>query len=393
MNILIANMSDFNPSKGGIERISNDLADELYYRRHKVFFLSCKRWEKEINYYIRHEQLLLDSTDFSDEKLIYKFKNYIYENNINIVLNQCGTSIEFTKFCNEACEGKIPLLTALHMSPVLQLDVLKNESINLSMKKISLKLIVRSFLKPVIFKKVKKDIINRNNYLCEMSEKIILLSNNFKEDFYNFCDEKYINKVEAISNFTNIERLNLVKKENIILFVGRLEYECKRPDRIVKIWKRIYKKYPDWKLKIIGNGECKTQLEEYVEKNKIKNIEFVGQVDSKREYENASILCMTSSSEGFGLVLIEAAINGCVPMAFESSSGLKDIIETGKNGILVKSFDIDEYKKQLEKLMCDDIYRLELSENALTINEKFNKDIIVDEWIKILQDCINKIIT
>lgn len=43
---------------------------------------------------------------------------------------------------------------------------------------------------------------------------------------------------------------------------------------------------------------------------------------------------MTSTFEGFGLVLPEAMQHGCVPMAFNSYAAVRDLVIPGETGIL-----------------------------------------------------------
>lgn len=64
----------------------------------------------------------------------------------------------------------------------------------------------------------------------------------------------------------------------------------------------------------------------------LRNIEFKGTQPSEPYYAESSVLCMTSTYEGFPMVLIEAQQYGCVPMAFDSFEAVHDIIEDGENG-------------------------------------------------------------
>ena len=78
----------------------------------------------------------------------------------------------------------------------------------------------------------------------------------------------------------------------------------KNPDLIIRIWNKIAKDYQDWKVLFIGGGPmidyCKNQF------RCLNNIEFLGQRDPEEFYKKASILCMASNNEGWGMVLVEA---------------------------------------------------------------------------------------
>ena len=65
------------------------------------------------------------------------------------------------------------------------------------------------------------------------------------------------------------------------------------------------------------------------------------------DFKLATILCMTSASESFGLVLVEAMSYGVIPFAFNSFPAVTDIIQNGINGFLVEPFDIEQYAERL----------------------------------------------
>lgn len=59
---------------------------------------------------------------------------------------------------------------------------------------------------------------------------------------------------------------------------------------------------------------------------------------------------MTSTFEGFGLVLVEAMQHGCVPIAFDSYPAVRDIISHGENGILIPPFQEEDYSNAIMAL-------------------------------------------
>lgn len=89
---------------------------------------------------------------------------------------------------------------------------------------------------------------------------------------------------------------------------------------------------------------------------------------------------MTSASEGFPMVLVEAAAFGCVPVAFESFAAVRDIISDGENGALVPPFDLDKYAETLAALMNDDALRERLAAGTAQICENFAPAKIGDRW-------------
>lgn len=90
-------------------------------------------------------------------------------------------------------------------------------------------------------------------------------------------------------------------------------------------------------LDIVGDGERREVLEQVVRRlNLDKRVRFVGHVtDTARWFAGASFMLLTSKREGFGLVIVEAMAQGCVPIAYDIRYGPSDIITDGVDGFLV----------------------------------------------------------
>lgn len=63
--------------------------------------------------------------------------------------------------------------------------------------------------------------------------------------------------------------------------------------------------------------------------------------DARRHLAECSFLLLTSRSEGFPLVLVEAIAAGCIPIAYDIRYGPADLIRNGRNGLLVPSGDVE----------------------------------------------------
>ncbi len=162
------------------------------------------------------------------------------------------------------------------------------------------------------------------------------------------------------------------------MYVGRIEWRQKRVGRLIDIWKRIYKKFPDWELVIVGDGPIRQTLEQKA--LKMERVVFTGWQDPEPFYRDASILCLTSDFEGWGMVLTEAMTFGVVPVAFNSYAAITDIIDDGKNGLLVPPFSHKEFARKLGSLMKDEELRREMSKNCVQYVRRFDIQNVADEW-------------
>lgn len=175
------------------------------------------------------------------------------------------------------------------------------------------------------------------------------------------------------------------------MYVGRLCQQAKRPDRLICIWKKVYRNNPNWKLIVVGDGELKQQLIKYCVNQRIENIEFIGQTDPNPFYREASILCVTSTYEGFPLVINEALSYNVIPIAFKSFEAVSDLISNGENGYLIKPFDLKEYANCLNKLMHSETLQNQMRSfiTKRFDSQKYSVNTITNQWYTIFNNIIS----
>ena len=179
----------------------------------------------------------------------------------------------------------------------------------------------------------------------------------------------------------------LFSPEKEIIYVGRIEYNQKRTDRVIDIWKELESKYPDWKLTSGGDGEDREDLQKRIDGYGLKRVEITGFVDPIPYYKRASILLLTSEYEGFGLVIAEAMSHGVVPVVYNSFEAAKDLITDGHNGVLVdKPFSDSGFAEKVNELMDKPDYLNELSENGRIVSAGYSIDRIANEWYQLMDN-------
>lgn len=228
------------------------------------------------------------------------------------------------------------------------------------------------------------------DFVCKNSDFVCLLSSSFKKDIIEYLALKIPSHIVSIPNpnkYRDLE-INIGEKENIILFVGRLDMQSKRPDRIIRVWNHICYEYPEWTLYIVGDGACKQDLELLARGN--SQIVFTGFQDPYIYYRRAKIICMTSNYEGLPMVLIEAMQCRVVPVAFNSFASVTDIIDDGRNGILIKPFSIKQYEKALRQLMDNPDLLNRMSKYAQQDIKRYSVENVVDLWEQLFKECVVK---
>lgn len=388
-NIVIANAEEFNPQIGGVPKVSSLLAESFISLGCKVFFVTCLKSIYSQNYKPAAEQIFLPCAFCYDaEENIETFKKFCVEKNIDVILNFSGSSFPFIRLCAETARPlNVPLISSVRMNPAFALSLIMDLKFTPVDRLSYFKAIKRVLVFPISYHRVRRKYNFLYKKLCLLSDRVVLLSNRYIEELEYFAGSCFSEKIAVIENPIRPEFLaEKIMKDKIVLFVGRLELYQKRPDRLLRIWEKIFEDYPDWKLKFAGDGPMRQKLEDYVKGRKIRNVEFLGFCDPVEHYRSASVLCMTSTMEGFGNVIMEGCSYGCIPIAFDSFKAVHDFIEDFKNGFIVKSFKMKSYENKLRMLMENPGLRKIMSEEAEKSSRNFASDNIISKWISLFRD-------
>ncbi|GAE82617.1 glycosyltransferase [Bacteroides reticulotermitis] len=250
--------------------------------------------------------------------------------------------------------------------------------------------------KAVWFKRYKKDCIRNYEKVYNIVDAYVVLCEGYKEELIQTLKLPEKHKVHVISNSEGrVDSVNLNKKKQV-LFVGNLIYENKRVDRLLDIWEMIYKKLPDWELVLVGGGKEKEPLQKRASRKHLKRVIFAGGTQDVRPYyQNASVLCLTSTFEGWPLCLTEAQANGVVPIAFNCCAGVQKILSpSGTNGVLVPPFDKVRFASELYDLLTSPDKIERMRDNVLLKSQDYAMDIIGPQWNALLEsllmDCNSK---
>nr|EKX4894459.1 glycosyltransferase [Raoultella ornithinolytica] len=169
-----------------------------------------------------------------------------------------------------------------------------------------------------------------------------------------------------------------MEKEKIAIAVGRLTYQ-KNFFRLIDIWKKRENK--SWKLYIIGEGEDRDKLQEYITED--DGVHLVGACKKIDEwYKRASLLLMTSRYEGLPMVLIEAKNFGLPVIAFDCKTGPSELIDN--DGIVINYNDDENFIVNLNKTLDDNVLLNEMMENALINSAFYEKNAIYAQWLKVI---------
>lgn len=385
MNILFLYSSTINPQVGGVERVTFTLANYFESKGHVVFFLGISdRYSLKEN----RQFILPDPSSLISKRNIIYFKAFLLEKSINIVVNQGGNNHEISKLAFYGKIEGVKIISVVHNSLLSTINnfssVHKNKYDQIGIGWL-LPYTENKIIKKLLLKVYKWKYAGHYKSLCKKSDLVFLLSEKFKEELILFMDGQSIDNVFGIPNPVSFNEVVKVRKKKEILYVGRINTSQKRIDLLLHIWRLIFDKYPDWSLNIVGDGEDLELLKALSAQLKLQNVYFYGFRNPKSFYETASIFCMTSSFEGFGLTLVEAMQHGVIPVAFNSYLSVTDIIDDKVNGCLVTPFKIDEYANVLSDLMASQAELERYSAAAEQKATRFDLSVIGERWLDIFK--------
>lgn len=175
-----------------------------------------------------------------------------------------------------------------------------------------------------------------------------------------------------------------IKRENIILAVGRLGDYLKGFDLLIESFSLLQNK--DWELHIVGGDEDGADLKELAANlGIIERIKFLGKIqDTDKYYAQAGIFVIPSRSEGFPNALVEAMANGCACVAFDFTAGPKDIIDDGVSGIIVENGNVIKLAQAIDYLIENPEKRIQLGESARIIKERLDQKVIINKILEFL---------
>jgi glycosyltransferase involved in cell wall biosynthesis len=161
------------------------------------------------------------------------------------------------------------------------------------------------------------------------------------------CSPQKVKCVYAGSNVSaevsvNIENSRFSAKN--ILFVG-VEWERKGGPVLLEAFRLLRRAHPEARLTIVG---CSPQISE-------PGVHIEGRVplaDVPRYYRSASVFCLPTLNEPFGLVFLEAASFG-LPVVATRIGAIPEIVMDGKSGYLVEPQNAPELAARLGELLRD----------------------------------------
>ena len=160
-------------------------------------------------------------------------------------------------------------------------------------------------------------------------------------------------------------------------------------DRLIDAWSIVNMQHPDWVLRIYGDG-MRQQLQQQIDRLGIASSCILehSTPDIDEKYCESSIFALSSRYEGFGMVIIEAMACGIPPVSFACPCGPRDIIDDGKNGLLVENGNIEMLAGKICYLIENDEIRRKMGQQARIDVERFKIEQIAGQWKELFESLV-----
>lgn len=178
------------------------------------------------------------------------------------------------------------------------------------------------------------------------------------------------------------------RTEKQIVSIGRLSPEKGYLD-LIDVFTLVHEKHPDWHLNIIGDGVERNAIESKIQQlhlvdsitlHGFQNKNYINQILKK-----SSIYAMTSHTESFGIVLLEAFLYALPCVAFDSAEGANFLISNNWDGYLVPNRDKEQMAKRLNELIKNENRRIIMGDNGRKKAETYQIKEIRKQWISLLE--------
>ncbi len=218
------------------------------------------------------------------------------------------------------------------------------------------------------------------NFIIKKYHKIIVLTNEDKETNW-----KGYSNVIAIPNPSSFHcETPSTQEHKRIISVGRLSLP-KNYASLIRAYRIVADKHPDWTLVIYGEGEEKVALQTLIEELKLeKHVFLKGYTNNvQNAMSQSSIFVLSSIFEGFGLVIVEAMSCGLPVVSFDCPCGPKDIITEGEDGYLVPINNEEVLAEKISLLIEDEELRKDMGKEAIMKAKQYNVNNITTLWMSL----------
>lgn len=217
---------------------------------------------------------------------------------------------------------------------------------------------------------------------------VVLLTQEDKEK--NWKPSPHLSVIPNPISFITNNLVSALDTKKIVT-VGRIN-RVKNYSSLIRSFRLVADKHPDWILEIWGEGEEKQILQEQINTLGLnRSVHLKGYTaDVPSRMADSSCFVLSSLYEGLPLVLIEAMSCGLPVISYACPCGPKDIITEGKDGFLVPVNDEKALANNMCRLIEDNELRQEMGKAARIKAEQYKIENIIPLWMSLFHKLLKE---
>lgn len=174
-----------------------------------------------------------------------------------------------------------------------------------------------------------------------------------------------------------------------IVYIGRLEEEAKCIGEVTLALCAAARDNPAVEAWLVGDGPERAKVEQIIHASGVAaRVKLLGRVELANVYpilSECQALVLLSDYEGLPVSVLEAMSVGVVPVCLDVRSGIREAIEPGVNGLIVRDRN-EDFLAAIRTLHQDPELWAKLSANArTTIRNKFSDEFCAAAWVELLR--------
>ncbi|HEU4350017.1 MAG TPA: glycosyltransferase family 4 protein [Actinoplanes sp.] len=184
-----------------------------------------------------------------------------------------------------------------------------------------------------------------------------------------------------------VPQLTGVPESKVLIAAGRLTRQ-KGFDLLIDAFAKVRARHPDWQLKIYGEGPLMADLRGRITALGLTDSAHLPGVTNKlpEELSAAGLFVLSSRFEGLPMVLLEAMTLGLPAVAFDCPTGPAEIIENGRNGLLIPPKDTGALADGICELIEDPDRRAAMRAAARESSTRYTMPAVRDLWEGLFAD-------
>jgi glycosyltransferase involved in cell wall biosynthesis len=155
-------------------------------------------------------------------------------------------------------------------------------------------------------------------------------------------------------------------------------------DMLLDAFAIVAARHPDWTLAVYGGGPWRRRLtEQRAALGLTASVQMPGVTPHlDRELAASSIFVLSSRFEGLPMVLLEAMSTGLPVAAFDCPTGPAEVVEHGRNGLLVPAQDVAGLAAALNEMIEDPERRRAMGAAAFETSRRYFMPAVRDAWLR-----------